>query len=70
VDEFTRTFAAQASMLARYLVEREGPAIMSRFARGYLAQRSLAELMGEFRATPKAIPELEARWKVWIDTRE
>lgn len=70
VDEYTRTFAAQASMLARYLVEREGPAVMSRFARGYLAQRSLAEMIGELRATTKTIPELEARWRVWIDTRE
>ncbi len=69
-DEYTRLFAAESGMFARYLVEREGPGVMSRFARGYLARHSLAEMMAEFRSTPKTISEVEPRWKLWIDTRE
>jgi len=69
-DEFTRMLAAQAGTLARYLAEREGPAVMARLARGYLARRTLAEMVAEFRFAPRTIPELEDRWKVWIDTRE
>lgn len=68
--EHARVFAAESAMLARYLVEREGPGVMSRFARGYLMHRSLAEMMAEFRSLPKTIPELERRWKVWLETRE
>lgn len=69
-DEYTRTFAAQAGMLARYLIEREGAAVLERLARGYLSGRSLADMMSEFRSAPADVPELERRWKVWLDTRE
>lgn len=69
-DEYTRTFAAQASTVARYLIEREGPAVIGRLGRGYLAGRSLIEMMAEFRSAPRSLQELDRAWKVWLDTRE
>lgn len=69
-DEFTRILAAQSSTLGRYLAEREGPAVLGRLGRGYLAGRTLAEMMAEFQSAPRTIPELEQRWRSWIETRE
>jgi hypothetical protein len=69
-DEFSLLFAAQASTFARFLVEQEGPAILGRMGRGYLANRSLNEMMAEFRTAPGTVVELERRWKAWVDTRE
>jgi hypothetical protein len=69
-DEFTRIVAAQASTFGRYLVEREGPAVIGRIGAGYLAGRSLNEMFGEFRSAPKTLDELESRWKIWIETPE
>jgi hypothetical protein len=69
-DEVTQIVAAQSSTFARYLVEREGTAVLGRLARGYLAGRSLNEMIAEFQSAPRTVPELEQRWKVWIDTRE
>lgn len=69
-DEFSATLAAQAGMLARYLIEAEGAMIIGRLGRGYMAGRTLAEMMSEFRTAPTTIPELERRWLVWVDTRE
>lgn len=69
-DEHTRIFAAQSSTIARYLVEREGPAVIGRLGVGYLAGRPLNEMIAEFRSAPRNLAELERRWKVWIDTRE
>lgn len=70
IDEYTKTLVAQAGMLARYLVEQEGADVLNKLGRGYLARRKLAETMSAFRAAPRTIPELDARWKIWIDTRE
>lgn len=70
VDEYSRTLAAQSGMLARYLVEHEGADVLNRLGRGYLARRRLAEMLLEFRVAPRTVPELDARWKIWIDTRE
>lgn len=69
-DEYTRIFAAQSSTVARYLVEREGPAVIGRLGKGYLAGRRLNEMIAEMRSAPRDLLELERRWKVWIDTRE
>lgn len=69
-DEFSQTLGAQSGMLARFLIEREGPLVIGRLGRGYVARRTLAEMMAEFKATPTTIPELERRWLVWVDTRE
>ena len=69
-DEFTVTLASQSWMLARYLIEREGPTVMQRLGRGFATRRTLAEMMAEFKSTPTTIPELERRWLVWVDTRE
>lgn len=70
LDEFTRTLVAESAMLAHYLVDQEGAAVIGRLGRGYLARRPLAEMLGEFRTAPRSVSELEGRWKVWIDTRE
>jgi hypothetical protein len=69
-DDMSRTMGAQAGMLARYLIEREGTSVIGRFGRGYVARRSLSDLMGEFRSTPKNVAELERRWLIWLDSRE
>jgi hypothetical protein len=69
-DEFTRTVAAQASTLGRYLAEKDGPAVIGRIGAGYLSGRSLGEMLREFQTAPKTIEEIEARWKDWLEGRD
>lgn len=69
-NDLTRMVAAQSSTLGRYLVEREGPAVIGRIGAGYLAGRSLNEMISEFHSAPKDVESLEERWKAWIETRE
>lgn len=69
-DELTRIIAAQSSTFGRFLAEREGPAVIGRLGAGYLAGRSLNELISEFHTAPHSIPELERRWRAWIEARE
>ena len=69
-DDYTRKLVAQAGLFGRFIVEREGPAMIGRMGRGYLARRSLADILSEFQSLPAALPELERRWLLWIDTRE
>lgn len=69
-DEATRIVAAQSSTFGRYLVEREGTAVLGRLGRGYLAGRTLNEMIAEFQSAPRTLSELELRWKAWVDTRE
>lgn len=69
-DEVSRIIAAQASTFARYLSHREGQPVLGTVGRSYLAGRSLNEIVGGFRSVPRNIPELERRWKAWIDTQE
>lgn len=68
-DETTRLLAAQATTVGRYLVEREGPAVLGRLARGYLANRPINDMLREIRSA-RSIQDLERSWRVWIDTRE
>jgi hypothetical protein len=69
-DEFTRTVAAQASTLGRYFAEKEGPTVIGRLGMGYLAGRSLNDMIAEFHTAPKTLEEIETRWKAWIEGRE
>jgi hypothetical protein len=69
-DEFTRIVAAQASTLAQFLVDREGAAVLGQLGRGYLAGRSIHEMIAEFKNAPKTIGELDQKWRTWIDTHE
>jgi hypothetical protein len=69
-DEMTRLIAAESSTFARYLVEQEGAAILGRIGNGYLAGRSISEMIAEFTRAPRSVQELESRWHVWLDTRE
>jgi hypothetical protein len=69
-DDVTRILAAQSSTFGRYLIEREGPTVLGRLARGYLAGRTLNDLIGEFRSAPRTVSQLEQRWRVWVDTRQ
>ncbi len=69
-DDLTRLIAVQAATVGRFLVEREGPAVMGRLGRGYLARRSLTEMIGEFQTAPKTLPELEQGWKTWMEGRD
>lgn len=69
-DEFTRMVAAQASTFGRYLAEREGPAVIGRIGAGYVAGRSLNEMLAEFQQAPKTLEALEDRWKSWIESHE
>jgi hypothetical protein len=68
-DDYTRLFAAQSTTVARFLVEREGAGVIGRLGRGYLAGRTLAEMIAELGSTPRSMPELERRWRLWIDSR-
>jgi len=69
-DEFSETVGAQSGMLARYLVDREGSAVIARLGRAYAARQPLSEILAGFRVAPKDLAELERRWLVWVDTRE
>lgn len=69
-DEVSLTIGAQSAMLARYLVEREGPAVLGRLARGYLANRPIADMVAEFHSAPRNLAELERRWLMWLDSRQ
>lgn len=68
VDETNLLLAAQATTVGRYLVEREGPAVLGRLARGYLENRSINDMLREIRSA-RSIQDLERNWRVWIDTR-
>lgn len=69
-DETTQLLAAQATTLGRFLVEREGSAVLGRLARGYLAGRAVADMVREFRSAPRTIQDLERGWRSWVDLRE
>ncbi|HMC55625.1 MAG TPA: hypothetical protein VKH19_10665 [Gemmatimonadaceae bacterium] len=69
-DEATRLAAAQAATFGQFLLEREGALVLGRFARGYLAGRSLTEILNELEHTPHNLVELENRWRTWVETRE
>ena len=69
-DEFTRMFAAQASTFSRYLVESEGPTVLGQLGRGYVAGRSLSDMILEFKHAPRTLIELDRTWRMWLDTRE
>ncbi len=69
-DEISLTLAAQSATLARFLVEREGPAVLGRLARGYLANRSITDMVAEFHSAPRNVAELERRWLMWVDTHQ
>ena len=69
-DEFTLIFTAQASTFGRFLVEREGSAIIGQLGRGYVAGRSLGDMITEFHSAPHTIVELNREWLVWLDSRE
>jgi hypothetical protein len=69
-DELTRIIASQSSTVARYLAEREGMAVIGRIGRDYLKRRALSDILSDFRSAPRTIPELERRWRVWVDTRQ
>jgi len=70
LDETTRIAAAQAATFGQFLIEREGPSVLGHFARGYLARRTLTDILNDLQHTPHNLVELENRWRVWIDTRE
>ena len=69
-DETTQLLAAQATTLGRFLVEREGTAVLGRLARGYLANRPIAEMLAETRSGTRTVANLERSWQVWVATRE
>jgi len=69
-DETTRVIAAQSSTFARFLVEREGPAVIGIIARGYLSGRQINDIFGDLKNAPHSLVELEQRWKYWLETRE
>jgi hypothetical protein len=68
-DEVTRIVAAQATTFARFLIDREGIGVLGRLGRGYLSNRSLNDMIAEFRTAPRSVPELEKRWKTWVELR-
>jgi hypothetical protein len=69
-DELTRIIAAQSSTFARYIAEREGMPVIGRIGRDYLRRRALSAIIGDFRSAPRTVPELERRWRVWVQTRD
>jgi len=69
-DETTRLASAQAATFGQYMIEREGAVVLGRIARGYLAGRSLMEILNELEHTPHNLVELENRWRAWVESRE
>ena len=69
-SDHLRMVAAQSSTFGRYLAEREGPAVIGRIGSGYLAGKSLAEMIAAFHTAPRGLDDLESRWKAWVETRE
>jgi hypothetical protein len=69
-DELTRIIAAESSTFARFLAAREGMPVIGRIGRDYLKRRSIAEIIKDFRTAPTNVPELERRWRIWVDTRD
>lgn len=69
-DDASRLIGAQSTAFARFLVEREGPVVLGRFARGYLAGRSLTDMLGELSTLPHELPELDTRFRLWLEHRE
>jgi hypothetical protein len=69
-DETTRVIASQSSTFARFLVEREGPAVIGLIARGYLSGRQMNDIIADLKNAPHSLVELEQRWKYWLETRE
>jgi hypothetical protein len=69
-DEATRIASAQAATFGQYLIEREGSGVLGRLARGYVAGRSLNDMIAALEHTPHNLLEIENRWRVWIDTKE
>jgi hypothetical protein len=69
-DETTQLLAAQSATFARFLVEREGLAVLGVLGRGFLAGRPFPEMLAAFHNSPRSMDELERRWKVWVDSRE
>lgn len=69
-DETLQLLAAQATTLGRFLVEREGPAVLGRLARGYIANRPIAELLAATRSGTRTVADLDRSWQVWVATRE
>lgn len=66
-DETTQLVAAQASTLARYLVQREGPAVLGQIGQGYLAGSSAADILRSFTKAPRTVPDLERSWRIWVE---
>lgn len=69
-DEASRMIGAESTAFARYLVEKEGPVVLGRFARGYLSGRSLTDMLAELNNLPHELPELDTRFKLWLENRE
>lgn len=68
-DGDDRRFAAQASAVAQFLIEREGAEVLLVLARGFAAGRSFEEIAAEFKGAPPTIAELEERWLNWLAAR-
>ena len=68
-DELTRIIAAQSSTFGRFLAAREGMPVIGRIGRDYLKRRPVADILKDFRSAPVSIPELERRWRAWVETR-
>lgn len=68
-DDHDRRFASEASALAQFLLEREGPAVLGRLGRGYASGRSFEQMAMEFRSTPRALADLEERWMAWLEAQ-
>lgn len=65
-DEIERKFAAQSSAFAQFLLEREGPDVLSRLAHGYAAHRSFDAIAADFKSAPESVAEVEERWLAWL----
>ena len=66
LNEGDRQFASQASAFAQFLLEREGPEVLSRLAHGYAARRTFDAMALEFKSAPKSAAEIEERWLAWL----
>jgi len=61
-----RRLSSLSSAFMQFLLEREGPAVMSTLARGFADGETVARMATRFRTPAASQAELEERWLAWL----
>ena len=65
-DDHDRRLSAEASALAQFLLDREGPDVLRRLGRGFATGRTFEEVAADFKALPHTVADLDERWLAWL----